>query len=261
MLWYSPFPVIAFLFGLIFGSFFNVCIYRLPREESIVKPRSFCPGCGKTIPWYENIPLVSYLFLRGKCSGCGATISFRYFFVELITGLAFGFSMFHFGLSVKAAEFIVLSSLMIILFFTDLDERILPDKITLWFIPVGLVFAYFSMERTILESVLVALLGAGGLALIAWIYFKIKKIEGMGMGDIKMLALMGAFLGIKAFLALLIAALLGTVVGLFIIYVLKKGKRYEIPFGCFLAIGTLVAYLYGNQILTWYIQRFIAHPM
>lgn len=259
--WFSPLPIIAFFFGLIFGSFFNVCIYRFPRDESIVKPRSFCPGCGKTIPWYENIPLFSYLFLRGKCSTCGATISFRYFFVEFVTGLTFGFSVFHFGLSLKTAEFLILASLMIILFFTDLDERILPDKITLWFIPVGLVFAFFSMERNLAESILVAILGAGGLALIAWIYFKVKKIEGMGMGDIKMLALMGAFLGIKAFLALLIAALLGTIVGIFIIYVLKKGKRYEIPFGCFLSIGTLVAYVYGNEMLAWYVRRFIAHTL
>ena len=177
--WFSPLPIIAFFFGLIFGSFFNVCIYRFPRDESIVKPRSFCPGCGKTIPWYENIPLFSYIFLRGKCSTCGATISFRYFFVEFITGLAFGFSVFYFGLSIKTAEFIILASLMIILFFTDLDERILPDKITLWFIPVGLAFAFFSMERNLKESILVAILGAGGLALIAWIYFKVKKIENL----------------------------------------------------------------------------------
>ncbi len=257
MAWGNPFSVIAFVFGLIFGSFFNVCIYRLPRDESIIKPRSFCPGCGKTIPWYENIPLISYLYLRGKCSSCGMRISFRYFFVELITGLAFAFGIVHYGLSVKAAEFVVLASLMIILFFTDLDERILPDEITLGFIPVGLVFAFFSMERTLKESILVAVLGAGGLALIAWIYFKVKKIEGMGMGDIKMLALMGVFLGIKAFLALLIAALLGTIVGLFIIYVLKKGKRYEIPFGCFLAIGTLTAYVYGNEMLAWYVRTYI----
>ena len=117
------------------------------------------------------------------------------------------------------------------------------------------------MERNLKESILVAILAAGGLALIAWVYFKVKKIEGMGMGDIKMLALMGAFLGIKAFLALLIAALLGTIVGVFLIYVLKKGKRYEIPFGCFLSIGTLIAYIYGNEMLTWYVQRFITHTL
>jgi len=249
--------IIIFILGLIFGSFFNVCIYRMPIDKSIVKPRSFCFSCNKTIPWYENIPLFSYLFLRGKCSTCGAKFSPRYFLIELFSGFIFAYGLYKFGLSIKALEFVVLTSAMLILFFTDLDERILPDKITLGMIPIGLIFAYFSFDRTLNQSLVVAIAGAGGLWLIAWIFFKIKKIEGMGMGDVKMLALMGAFLGTKSLLALLIASLLGTVVGLFIIYGLKKGRDYEIPFGCFLAIGTVITYLFGNEIIMFYIKHFI----
>ncbi len=247
----------VFVLGSMFGSFFNVCIYRLPHEEmSVVKPRSFCPSCQKPIPWYYNIPLLSYLFLRGKCAYCGAKISFRYFFIEFLTGMLFVFGVVRFGFSFKTLEFIILSSIMLILFFTDLDERILPDEITLGFIPVGLLFAYFSPDRTLKEAFLVAIFGAGLLFLLAYVYLKLKGIEGMGMGDVKMLALMGAFLGTKAFLALMIASVLGTVVGLFIIYVLKKGKNYEIPFGCFLALGTVITYLYGNRIIAYYIEHF-----
>jgi len=249
--------ILAFILGLIFGSFFNVCIYRMPVGKSVVKPRSFCMNCGKTIPWYENIPLISYIFLKGKCSSCGEKFSIRYFFIELVSGIIFAYGLYKFGLSLKALEFIVLTSSMLILFFTDLDERILPDKITLGLIPVGLIFAYFSPERTLQESLTVAILGAGGLWLIAYLYLKIKKIEGMGMGDVKMLALMGAFLGKYALLALLIGSILGTIVGLFIIYGLKKGRDYEIPFGCFLAIGTVITYLYGNDIILYYVTHFL----
>lgn len=246
-----------FILGLIFGSFYNVCIYRMPIGKSVVKPRSFCFKCNKVIPWYENIPLISYLILRGKCSTCGAKFSIRYFFIELISGFIFLFGFYKFGLSVKALEFVVLTSSMLILFFTDLDERILPDKITLGMIPVGLLFSYFSLDRSLQESIIVAIAGAGGLWLIAFLYLKIKKIEGMGMGDVKMLALMGAFLGTRALLALLISSLLGTIVGLFIIYGLKKGKDYEIPFGCFLSIGTIITYLYGSEIILFYVQHFL----
>ncbi len=249
----------AFIIGSMFGSFFNVCIYRLPEELSVIKPRSYCPFCKKTIPWYYNIPLLSYLFLRGKCAYCGARISFRYFFVELLTALIFTYGVYKFGLTLKALEFITLSSIMLILFFTDLDKRILPDEITLGFIPVGLIFAYFSPERTLTESLVVGIIGAGMLFLLAYIYLKLKGIEGMGMGDVKMLALMGTFLGKQAFLALMIASVIGTIVGLFIIYVLKKGKNYEIPFGCFLAIGTVLTYLYGNEIISYYVRHFLQH--
>ena len=249
--------VIAFLFGLIFGSFYNVCIYRLPLGKSVVKPRSFCPSCERSIPWYENIPVLSWLFLRAKCAGCGNPISFRYTFVELASGLIFAAGIYRYGPTVQGAEFIVMASLMLILFFTDLQERILPDKITLWFIPVGLVFAWFSVDRTLVESILVGVAGAGGLYLLAWGYLKLKGIEGMGMGDVKMLALMGAFLGIKAFLGLMIAAVLGTIVGLVLIYGMKKGRQYEIPFGCFLSIGTVVAYLYGREMIGWYVAQFL----
>ncbi|BBB32723.1 leader peptidase (prepilin peptidase) / N-methyltransferase [Thermotomaculum hydrothermale] len=251
--------IFAFVLGSMFGSFFNVCIYRLPKELSIIKPRSFCPSCNKTIPWYYNIPLISWLYLRGKCAYCGAKISFRYFFVELLTALIFTFGVYKFGFSLKALEFIVLTSLMLILFFTDLYERILPDEITLGFIPIGLIFAYFSPERGFLESLVVGVIGAGLLFLLAYIYLKIKGIEGMGMGDVKMLALMGTFLGKKAFLALMIGSIIGTIVGLFIIYVLKKGRHYEIPFGCFLAIGTVITYLYGDNLIHYYVTHFLQH--
>ncbi len=247
----------VFVLGTMFGSFFNVCIYRLPKELSVIKPRSFCPNCKKTIPWYYNIPIFSWLYLRGKCAYCGAKISFRYFFIEFLTGLIFAFGVYKFGVSFKALEFILLASIMLILFFTDLDERILPDEITLGFIPIGLIFAYFSPDRGFVESLVVGVVGAGLLFLLAYIYLKIKGIEGMGMGDVKMLALMGTFLGKQAFLALMIASVVGTIVGLFIIYVLKKGRQYEIPFGCFLSIGTIITYLYGNDIVHYYITHFL----
>lgn len=264
--------IIAFLAGLLIGSFLNVCVFRLPRDLSVVRPRSFCPGCEKTIAWYDNIPLVSYVVLRGRCRHCAERIPLRYPLVELATGIAFAICVAAFGgVTLMAAKFAIFAAILITLIATDLEERILPDEFTLGGIGVGIVLAAFiPMEpgfaylllgryagpawRSIGEAVLGAGVSSGLIWLVAWLYERIRHREGMGLGDVKMIGMIGAFLGLPcALLTLILGALLGGVGGLiFVLATRKSASTYELPFGSFLGLAALAWAAYCTPALHWY---------
>ncbi|MGE5279342.1 MAG: prepilin peptidase [Deltaproteobacteria bacterium] len=249
--------VFVLLFGLCIGSFLNVCIYRLGREESIVKPASHCPRCLKPIRWFDNIPLLSYLVLRGRCRDCGAGISFRYFFVELLTGGIFLVVFQRFGLTPLFFIFAAFVSGLIVATFVDFDHRIIPDEVSLGGIIVGLAAsaAYPPLQHTsvfaqaVARSLLGVLVGGGVLWLLGVIGDFIFKKESMGGGDMKLLAMIGAFLGWKlALLTLPVASVIGAVVG---IIAKIRTRESEIAFGPYLAIGALVALFWGGKIIEY----------
>jgi leader peptidase (prepilin peptidase)/N-methyltransferase len=257
--------VLAFLAGLLIGSFLNVCIYRLPRDLSVVRPRSYCPACEKPIAWYDNIPLVSYILLGGRCRRCGGRISLRYPVVELLTGILFALVVLPMGVSPATLKWCLFGALMTGLLFSDVEERILPDEFTLGGTAAGILLAawvpmdrgYFHLlareswgERwvSVGEAALGAAVGAGLLWGIGSLYAAIRHKEGLGLGDVKMLALMGSFLGLNGALqALVIGSVGGSVIGLLYIWLTHKDySTYELPFGTFLAVtGVLVGLLQG----------------
>ncbi|MCS7316070.1 MAG: prepilin peptidase [Bryobacterales bacterium] len=250
--------IAASVAGLLVGSFLNVCIYRLPRDLSVVQPRSFCPCCGAAIAWRDNIPLLSFLLLGGRCRACGARIPWRYPAVELATAALFVAAALAFAPFLEAIKFMIFSALTVGLIVTDLESRILPDEFTLGGAVLGVALAPLAPMQAFLillfaplqwgarwlslgEAVLGALIAPGLLFAMAALYEKVRKREGMGLGDVKMAAMLGAFLGLQgALLALLIGSLLGSVVGLLYIKARhKKVSEYELPFGSFLGAGGL----------------------
>jgi leader peptidase (prepilin peptidase) / N-methyltransferase len=269
--------VFIFLFGIVIGSFLNVCIHRLPRGESVVAPRSHCPNCGTLIAAYDNIPLVSYLVLGGKCRYCKVPISSIYFFVEWATGLVFLLSYFLLGPGLEFAREAIFGSLLIVLVMTDWQERLLPDRINFPGMAIGLLFSlvvpvgdgagWWVASRagmvdlpiaatSLLDGLLGALVGGGLLYLLGEIYFRLRHKEGMGFGDVKMMAMVGCFLGPKlTLLTIFLGSITGSVLGLLAILVLRKGSDYELPFGTFLGLAAFFASLWGWPILNWY-QRF-----
>lgn len=255
----------SFILGSVIGSFLNVCIYRLPREESIVYPPSRCTSCGSGIRFYHNIPLVSYVILKGRCADCGQRIPFRYPLVELISGIALAGAYWKFGLSVESLFYSVLIFSLIVITFIDLEHMIIPNVITIPVTIIGLIFnalitdwersrhllgtISFSLENFLgvlnevpfLDSVFGLIVGGGLLFLIAFLYVAIRKTEGMGMGDVKLLAMIGAFLGWKGVVfVMLVSSLLGTLTGLSIILYKKGNLRYALPFGPFLSLGAVI---------------------
>jgi leader peptidase (prepilin peptidase) / N-methyltransferase len=254
---------LAVFAGLLIGSFLNVCIFRLPRDLSVVTPaRSFCPGCETTIAWYDNIPLLSFALLKGKSRCCNEYIPIRYPIVELVTGIAFGVAVGMFGVTLVGLKFCIFAAIMIDLIATDFEERILPDEFTLGGTVIGMVLAWFVMLEadigsvvlyfsglnvsdpvaSLLESAFGAAIASGILWLIAWTYEKIRHREGMGLGDVKMMALIGAFLGLRASIFIFfLSALVGSVLGMLFIWLAKKeAGSYELPFGSFLGATALV---------------------
>ena len=246
----------AAIIGLVTGSFLNVVIYRVPRNLSIVKPRSFCPKCRAKLAWYENIPLASYLAIEGRCRGCGAHIPVRYPFVEA-AGAALGLlAVSAFGLTIDAvfafAFLMALTAIMLI----DWDFRIIPDSVSIPFIVIGLCWSLFNPRLTLASSALGALAGGGGLYLIGALYKLARKTEGMGGGDVKLMAMIGAFVGLKLIVpVILVASFAGTVYG---IALLKSGKgaKTAVAFGSFLAPAAAVCLLYGERLLSWYFGGF-----
>ncbi|MCW5978924.1 MAG: prepilin peptidase [Bryobacteraceae bacterium] len=256
--------VLAGLAGLIIGSFLNVCIYRMPRDLSVVRPRSGCPSCGTPIAWYDNIPLVSYLLLGGRCRRCRAAISMRYPLVELAVGLLFFAAVWTQGPTVEAVKLCVFAAVMVELVVSDLDSRILPDEFTLGGAAAGLLFAALTpmppgivglllAERhwrlvSVAESAAGALIGSAALWTVGWLYLRIRGREGLGLGDVKMMAAIGAFLGLhRAFVALMLGSIAGSVIGLlFILLARKDASTYELPYGSFLgAAAVAYAFLLG----------------
>lgn len=262
---------LAALAGLLIGSFLNVCIYRLPLDLSVVTPRSFCPACDQPIAWYDNVPVFSYLALRGRCRKCGERIRLRYPIVELLTGAAFFAAVWMLGPTAAAIKFCVYAAILITLIFSDLEERILPDEFTLGGAVAGVIFAGFvpfdwGIMRLLLmrvdsprlasmaESLFAAVFCGGALWTVGFLYEKLRHREGLGFGDVKMVAMIGAFLGLQGALMTLIAgSLLGAVVGLcYIWFTGKDASTYELPFGTFLGAAALAVGFFGQVFTTWY---------
>lgn len=239
-------------FGLAVGSFLNVCIYRLPRGQSVVRPASRCPQCGTPLRWYDNVPLVGYLLLRGRCRSCRAAISVMYPLIEAITGAVFVTGYLLFGFQLLLAARLLFACAMIVLFIIDLQHRILPNVLTLPGIAVGFLFSLF-VPPGWLDSLIGIVAGGGVLLLLAEAYYRVRKEEGLGMGDVKMLAMIGAFLGWKLMLVtLVLSSFLGSIIGLGMIALKIGDMKYALPFGTFLAIGALAASVSGDALLGWY---------
>ena len=277
--------IIIFILGISIGSFLNVCIYRMPAGISIVTPRSRCPKCEKMIVWYDNIPLLSWLLLRGKCRNCQTPISIRYFLVELLTGICF-MLVFHAFSSYPAAVFVywIVTGCLIVITFIDLDHFIIPDEISLPGIIFGLGFSIFMVYFPTLQpgfiisipgitslwagkyiplfnSLTGLLLGGGSLYLIGVIAKAILKKDAMGGGDVKLLAFLGAFLGWQLILlTIMLSSLVGSIIGSIQLYAAKKETEksqlatdHYIPFGPYLALGAFISMIWGNQLIEWYI--------
>jgi leader peptidase (prepilin peptidase) / N-methyltransferase len=241
------------LLGMMLGSFMNVCIYRLPRGLSPVRPRSSCPSCGHILSWYENVPVVSYLVLRGRCRACRAWISPMYPIVEFITGAVFLAGYVWYGPTPLLIVRLVFAWAMIALFVIDLQHKILPNVITLPGIAVG-VLANALAGPGWVASLIGAAVGAGILFAIAEVYYRVRHEEGLGMGDVKMLGMIGAFLGWKLVLVtLVLSSFLGSIVGIGVLIAKKESLKYALPFGTFLAAGALVAAVGGDALLNWYL--------
>ena len=245
--------VFIFIFGICIGSFLNVCIYRLPESKSIVHPRSACPDCGALIRFYDNIPIFSYIALRAKCRHCGAHISLRYPVIEFISGI-FAVGVFlKYGISVEALIYYTFIAALLVITFIDIDHQIIPDVISLPGIPIFFAASFALPNMTFVDSILGILIGGGSLYLVAWLYHLMTRKEGMGGGDIKLLAMMGAIIGWKGVLfTIFTASAVGTLAGLAVI--LKSGKtmKLKIPFGPFLAIGAIAFIFFGPQLIAWY---------
>ena len=241
--------VLFFVLGAIIGSFLNVCIYRIPKDASIVRPSSRCPACGAPISFYDNIPLDSYLVLRGRCRKCGETISIRYPLVELICAGLFVVFYRVLGLTVELPVSLVLASLLIVISFIDLDHLIIPDILSLGGLLLGVALSFFRSSFTYIDSLGGVLVGAGLLFAIAKSYELLRKREGMGGGDIKLLGMIGAFCGIKGVIFCLVTgSLLGTLAGLPLMLIKGGGMKYALPFGPFLSLGALLYVIAGNEL-------------
>jgi leader peptidase (prepilin peptidase)/N-methyltransferase len=264
----------AFLLGLVIGSFLNVCIVRIPGKKSVVSPASACLHCGMPIRPYDNIPVISYLLLGGKCRSCKTKISPMYPLVELLTALLFFACYRAFGLSAETLKWIIFSALIIVLIFTDLRERLLPDVVNYTGFALGLVLSLFTlpMDGTALwisshtfafpppvpvlsfaDALLGAAVGSGLLWLVSEAYYRLRGREGMGLGDVKMMLMAGAFLGTKrTLLAILTGSLLGSVLGIAFLLARRKDPNYELPFGTFLGMAALIVVFFGTPAINWY---------
>jgi leader peptidase (prepilin peptidase) / N-methyltransferase len=244
--------LVVFL-GLIVGSFLNVCIYRLPRRESVNWPGSHCTSCNRSLSWYENIPLVSWMALGGRCRTCRTPISAAYPIVEAVTGLVFLAAFLLYGLTPIFLVRVAFACAMIVLFVIDLRHRILPNVITVPGIVVGFAASLW-LPPGWLSSLLGLVIGGGVLFLIGEIYYRTRGVEGMGMGDVKMLAMIGAFLGWPLMiLTLILASFAGSLFGGVMIASGRGGMKAALPFGTFLAVGALIAAVAGDPIVTWYL--------
>lgn len=252
---YILYLLFVFIFGAIVGSFLNVCICRLPKAESVVAPPSHCPHCNYRICWYDNIPILSYILLKGKCRACKEAISVKYPLVELLNGLLTAALFWRFGYSATFAALFIFCSALVVITFIDLEHQIIPDEISLSGIVLGFLFSFILPWNNWLNSLIGILLGGGSLLLVAWGYEKMTGKEGMGGGDIKLLAMMGAFLGWKAVpFIIFVSSLSGSLIGITIMMVSKKDSKLAIPFGPYLAFAAIVYIFYGRKIIHWYLN-------
>ena len=249
--------LLSVLAGLIVGSFLNVCIHRLPKDESIIRPASRCPLCAVPIRWYDNIPLLSFVLLRGRCRGCRGRIGWRYPLVETLTGSLFFLTVFRFGIGVRSIFVLIFLCGLVVVAFIDLDHQIIPHAVTLPGIPLGLVGSLITRDPSPREAAAGALVGAGLVYLVA-VYAEVAfQRESMGGGDVNLLAMIGAFLGWRqALLSFLLAVVTGACLSLILIALRVLSRKDRIPFGPFLALGAVVALFGGDGLIDWYWQLF-----
>lgn len=247
------------LFGLAVGSFLNVVIYRLPRKMSFLLDRSICTSCKSQLKWYHNIPVLSYLFLRGKCQFCSEKISFRYPLIEILNALSYGYFLYAFGLSLDFYIYSLLSSALLVIFFIDLDFQIIPDRINYPLMIIGLGISFLPDGIGIKNSIIGLLVGGGSLYLVALLGDFLFKKDSMGGGDIKMVAMLGAFLGWQKVLFIFISsAVIGLVVSLVIMAFSSKLRQSRmIPFGPFLSLAAMLAIVYGDELIGLYLSTFV----
>ncbi len=245
--------ITVFIYGLVVGSFINVCVHRLPRGESIILPRSHCPACHKTLAFYDNIPLVSFLLLKGRCRSCRVSIPWRYPFVELLHGMGALFVAGQFGLSTQFVVYFLFFASLMAVTLIDFSHQIVPDAITIPGMICGLVASSTVLPSGVVNALIGLFLGGGLFYLLAILSERFLKKEGMGGGDIKLIAMIGAFLGWQEMLlSMFLASLTGSVTGLLLILLRKKRREDPLPFGPFLALGALVALFFGDEILYRY---------
>jgi leader peptidase (prepilin peptidase)/N-methyltransferase len=243
---------LAGLLGLCVGSFLNVCIYRLPLDQSLAWPGSHCPRCSRPLAWFENIPVVAWLALRGRCRSCRTRISVVYPLVEAFTGAMFLWATWQYGVDWLLASRLLFGCALIVLFFIDLEHRILPNVITVPGTAIGFLFSFVAPPGWV--SSLVGLTVGGLIPLvIAEVYLRVRRVEGLGMGDVKMLALVGAFLGWKqVLLTLVMASILGSLVGV-PLAIRQRDMKAAMPFGTFLAIAAMISATAGDAMIAWYL--------
>jgi len=246
--------LISIVFGALVGSFLNVCIFRLPKEESIVWPGSHCPHCNTPIKFYDNIPLISYILLKGRCRHCHRPISFQYPLIEGITAFGSAILFVKFGPSLSYLFYFAFLASLIVITVIDLHHQIIPDVISLPGIGVGLLASLIIPQINFLDSLIGVLLGGGSLFLVATVYQWLFKREGMGGGDVKLLAMIGAFLGWKAvILTILLSSLIGSITGVIMMVLKGTDFKYAIPFGPFLSLGAVISLFYGENLIRWYL--------
>jgi leader peptidase (prepilin peptidase)/N-methyltransferase len=261
--------LVVSLFGLVFGSFLGVCIYRLPRKESVLRPRSRCTNCGHALRVWDNIPVLSYILLRGKCRDCRHPLSWVYPTVEILTAVLFILLFQKYGLETPFFVNGVFFCMLIVLSFIDLYHRILPNVITFGGVLVGLLLSPFQSAEFLhaqgafamdgwyvtsyVNSALGVAIGGGLLWLVAFLYLKLRRVEGLGLGDVKMMGMVGAFLGWQySWLTIFLGSIVGVLAGGLYIQIFGRGRRYELPFGSFLGLGAIGVTLYGPDLLNWY---------
>jgi leader peptidase (prepilin peptidase)/N-methyltransferase len=244
---------LAAVAGLCVGSFLNVCIYRLPRRQSLVHPRSRCTSCERQLTWLDNVPVLSWVALRGRCRTCGAPVSAMYPIVEVVTAAVFVSGYLLYGVTALGMVRVAFACALIVLFVIDLQHRILPNVITIPGIVLGFVCSLF-LPPGWRESLIGIAIGGGTLFLIAEVYYRLRNIEGLGMGDVKLLGMIGAFLGWKlVLLTLVVASLAGSIVGVSLIASGRGNMKLALPFGTFLAVGAVFAATWGDPIVDWYV--------
>lgn len=244
--------ILFFVYGLVFGSFFNVVGLRIPKGESIVRPPSHCTVCDRNLTFKDLVPVFSYVFLKGKCRGCGTKIHWFYPVMELVTGLLFAFAYYQLGFTLELVVAVLFVSLLVIITVSDIAYMLIPDKILLFFLIPLIVLRVFEPLSPWWDSIVGAFVGFGVLFLIA-----VVSKGGMGGGDIKLFFVIGLVLGwIPTLLTLFIASIIGTVIGIISLRLTKKGRKTPIPFGPSIAIAAIIAYFYGDMIVDWYVNLF-----
>jgi leader peptidase (prepilin peptidase)/N-methyltransferase len=245
---------VAAVFGALLGSFLNVVIYRLPRNRSVVAGRSQCPKCRKTVAWFDNIPVASWLALRGRCRQCGWKIPVRYPLVELLTAASAGFSVWFYGPSLQAAWIVAFLAIMIAITFIDWDHQIIPDPLSIGGTALGWIGAYLCLDIGLVESLVGSMVGAGLILAIAVLYKAARKVDGMGGGDVKLMAMIGAFLGWQmVFAVLFVAAFAGSLYGVYVMRRSGGDGKTAVAFGSFLAPAACLMLFAGDRLLALYL--------